>query len=199
MVDNSFFNNFLKKDKMWQHIQNDPIARQDMWNNLQIKTIGYRVLDQNHQHSRRNINFVHNGFTLRMPAGRHNWRQTFYRDYPYFEKRNIAQKYDNIYMPDFVDPVPDYPNPIDDATRRTNSSGFRRYGFYKIRYVKTQRENADYWFPKWEGQFTQMNEKSKIKSPAPAYNTHFLPPKYMNDKQKEAFLWLVNGNAMYRI
>ena len=54
----------------------------------------------------------------------------------------------------------------------------------------------DYWWPLWEGKYTLMNEKSKVKQPQPPYSNKFLPPKFLSDKNKEAFVWLNNSVFM---
>ena len=46
MSDNNFFNTFFNKNKVWSHIQSDPIAHQHVWNTKYVTRFNYRPTDR---------------------------------------------------------------------------------------------------------------------------------------------------------
>ena len=213
MSNNNFFNNFFKKDKLWSDIQSNPIAHQYNWSDQYVSRVLYRPTFRSRRIARNvdidtrlrrdqvpHIANANHRPRLRMPANRMNWNMRF-------DDKEVAPTHQSVvsYLTQEFnqdDPNPGaagagYRNPVNDNARQENIRGFIKYGLFRPTRYEVKIDD-DYWFPNWQGSYTQMSEKSKAKMPYPREIKTFQPPK-MNSKQTEAFFWLNGGNYMNHI
>ena len=75
-------------------------------------------------------------------------------------------------------------------------------GYFKtaLMYRKALSDkDTNYWFPDYQGKFTNLASKIRQQPIPPPYNkdAKFVPQKYLSDKQKEGLVWLDFGNYSY--
>lgn len=213
MSNSLFFKNFFKDNKIWNEVQNNPIARQHVFPNKVPGNVMWRITDWggrlvNHG---TNINRRHRFYPP--PAGRHRMRvhgdivdEVFRRPIQGMYKRSLnkAEKIDYVKQKEGQRPevgVP-LPNPLlyglNQAQQHARSIPSIRALVYSDKFSVQPDEpyhewvNADdYWLPYYEGDFMLIPEKAVKRQPK-LYNKDikFFPKQYISDKQKEALVWL---------
>ena len=205
-MNNTFFNNFLKKDKFYHTTQNNPIYKK-------IYHQPKYVDETRINFARSNMANIDNtrGYNSRIayyPPGRKNTRLpiggaiTNYNVMKYHieNPKNIKQL---IRKHIGVRPAPMrvLPPPINVQNTIENQKALLSVGrFNLITFTKDKPSDyqTNYWYPDYQGTFTNLASKNSIQPKTPFHmNTNFVPKKYLNDKQKEGFVWLDFGNYSY--
>ena len=214
MANRQFFNNFLKKDEMFQTTQNNSILKRTYWGPKFLKTARVRMTDRHfnsiplaHNYSQLvqyypgNIPYINRKRT-RLPAGeaRHRYYIMQQRIHPseeeYLEK-HIKTKIGKRPAPADVLPNPfvaGNPNRI-----RTNRKAMLSVNQFYVDEGTQGKPNSyveDYWHPDYQGDF-EFATANSIQPPTPLNNSNFIPKNFLSNKQKESFVWLSVSPALY--
>ena len=200
MSDNNiFFKHFFKsKDKLWNEIQNNPIAKRDLMPNWKIgRTPVYITPNQ----PGGNLDVWHNfnrvyADHIQVPAGnmRFVWNTGNYNVTNTNEAREVVKEAFGEVPPLFnFLPVPNtVGNLIRNLQAAVASDKFiiRPFDRNNPNYNWTKRD--DYWLPQYEGNFFQLQERQSRRPPrAHSYNQKLLTNVFdLKSKQKEALVWL---------
>ena len=212
MSNRQFFNNFLKKDELFHITQNNSIFKRRYWGPRIVNSIianltdaAGNVLNPANDYAA-NIQFYPNQVPaipaklVRIPAGegtpRYNIKQgkiiagesddTIFK----YVQENIGIR------PQVAEVLPNSLAPVAMAVYNTRvrrnvkamiADG--RFELSDIVYKLPGRSNSDYWHPDYQGNF-EFATSNSAQPTTPTYQSNFIPKNYLNDKQKESFLWL---------
>ena len=213
MSNKSFFNSFMKKDKLWNDIQSNPIAKESLMPHYNLVNFD-AYLQSNHHNDlvgraaayNRQIRFHP------LPAARHRVRiplGNFVQSHNDWKKNRLPNQGE---MREIVDSKGRYPaagvalaNPLAGGlapavlTQRIedNIDALYAIGHYRVEipnrrdYPNDWKNSQDYWLPHYEGDFMRIAEKES-RTQAKHYNKDmkFLSNNFMSAKQNQAFSWL---------
>lgn len=222
MSDKHFFNNFFTKNKLWNEIQSNPIAHQALWSSYYpgrtimnlTRANGTNIYDAaRHGAYSRRIQYYPPPEPTRRTIALYNRAKltplTKTNDTP--TKRFQTNQQVKDYWRSFKrKPAPgtDLPYPVDTREKYfKHIYALMAAGQYRVTPLDRNDpdqiwwQDTDYWFPDYEGDFKNLVEKSVKKIPIPPYDNDapFLPPKFMTNKQKESYVWMVGGNEMFNL
>ena len=205
MSNNTFFNKFMHKDEVFYATQNNPITKKEIWSPTYIDRYYYSLTNNAGNVIDRLIPYDENvryypGINLRnIKQTRLQPRHVRARTYMFDHKIQPMelQKARMAIIDEFKDhkplPLQDLPRPVDEATNQRNMKALISIGRFKFRKVTTKKEDdfdANYWFPDYQGKFTNIATPNTAQVPSPPNNSNFFPPKYLTDRNKASFIWL---------
>ena len=222
MSDKKFFNNFLTNNKLWNEIQTNPIAHQYLWsswypNRVRIhltdpldgsrignpaagaaNTITRRFRFHPAPANRYNVRIVH-GYGIRRIDTSDKKIENIAQARAAVDSQGIKPALGVAIPRPYIHGVLNAPNAEDNFLAWLSSGKYNLESMDRNNSTWQWRQESDYWWPDYQGHLDTLTEKSKAKTPIPKYDkdVSFLPNKYMSDKQKEAYIWMVGGNEMY--
>ena len=217
MADNNFFANFLKKDKLFHATQNNPVHKKALHQLPYASTIrlhfqdnaGHRIvgaynelvrfypapgapaIDQGQQRVRLQ---AANRLKTFVPL-RQNIQIETKEQFRQYIADEFAQK--PPYGAQVLrDPVA--PNRNEKTLENQKAlASVNHYRFHTYRDRKPSNSDANYWYPDYQGNYhfsTRNSINVPVKFPEhlhkPSNLPTFLPKGYLNNKQKESYVWL---------
>ena len=204
MSDNNiFFKHFFKsKDKLWNEIQNNPLAHRDLMPNWKPTNIPSFIAYDDGSEALLGLNtwhLFHNVLPtqIRVPAGQTSWNvgidnKTIINN-PTSALAYVKKLHGQIPPAMYFLPPPNTPGNL-----YANISAAIAADKFNIEEMKRTNTNYnwvksdDYWLPRYEGNFSQLQEKQSRRPPRHySDNQKVLSNVFdFKGKQKEAFVWL---------
>ena len=212
MTNNAFFNTFLKKDDLFHKTQNNPITQKEIWSPTYIRNISIKLTDNNNEMINDNLGYFEYVDYFPGPNGRkitrlqrgHTFWQGEMTNYRIKDFANLSE-IKRVFAHNFgvqVNAATVLPVPINAATNEDNVDaiiGAERFVVKNILYRKDDDFDTNYWFPNYQGKFTNLSTPNTIQQPAIPQKTKFFPNNFMSEKQKESFLWLKASDRLAQI